>query len=155
MIKVIWNLAKSFVVNNKSYLLLGIALIVTIFGAYRLGIKDGKATAKQEYTELQAKQAVDTLNQFIEGTKQLTQAANDASKALSEQIVERKLYDEESTKSLQDALKRSANSRSTCLFDDNVLQLIDNARNNAVRATTSGITRSNGDTLRSASEKAK
>lgn len=155
MIKVIWNLAKSFVVSNKSYLLLGIALIVAVFGVYRLGIKDGKATAKQEYTELQAKQAVDTLNQFIEGTKQLTQAANAASKALAEQIVERKLYDEESTKALQDALKRSANSRSTCVFDDNVLQLIDNARNNAVRATTSGITRNNGDTLRSASEKAR
>lgn len=154
MIKTILNMVSSFFVRNKSYLLLGIVLIFCFSGAYRLGIKNGKLMANQEHSELQAQQAVDALNQFIEGTKQLTTAAHEASKQLASQIVERKLYDEQSTKLLNDALKATADSRTGCVFDDSVLQLIDNARNNAVRATTNGLTSSTSGTVRTASNSA-
>lgn len=134
----------------KSYgvVLLVLLLFVAIISTYFQGYRDGKKQAEVDYTKIQVQQAADTLNQFIEGAKQLTQAANDASKALSGQIVERKLYDEQSTKALQDALKSTVDSRVNCVFDGNILQHIDTARDNAVKATTGGITGTTGSALR-------
>lgn len=155
MIKVIWALVKSFFVSNRSYLLIAFAVLAVIVGGwlvYQVGIKDGKSIAKQEYTELQAQQAKDALAQFITDAKEMMQKANSVSNAISKQLVERKLYDEQSTKALQDALKNSADSRNHCVFDDDVLQLIDAARESAVRATTSGITSTTGSAMRTTSE---
>ncbi|MWP46273.1 hypothetical protein [Gilliamella sp. Pas-s27] len=148
MIKNIYKLIKSFFVSNKSYFLLGIFLIVGFGSLYRLGISHGKAIAKQEYIALEAQKVADTLSQFIESTKQLTKTANDASYSLSQQIAERKLYDEQSTQALQDALNKTANDRSHCVFDDSVLQFIDSARANAVHATTHGFTSTTDGTMR-------
>ncbi|MWP48831.1 MULTISPECIES: hypothetical protein [unclassified Gilliamella] len=148
MIKNIYKLIKSFFVNNKSYFLLGIILIVGLGSLYRLGVSHGRSMAKQEYIALEAQQAMDTLSQFIESTKQLAKAANDASYSLSRQIVERKLYDEQSNQALQDALNKTANDRSYCVFDDSVLRFIDSARANAAQATTHGFTSTTDGTMR-------
>lgn len=152
MIKTLWNVIKGFFINNKSYFLLGAILVVGVGSVYRMGISHGKSVAKQEYTALQAQQAAEALNQFIESTKQLTKAANDASSALSQQIVERKLYDEQSTKALQEALNTTADDRVNCVFDDSVLQFIDAARDSAARATTGGITRNTRSAVRTPSK---
>ncbi|OCG16920.1 hypothetical protein [Gilliamella sp. WF3-4] len=148
MIRNIGKLIKSFFVGSKNYFLLGIILVVGFGALYRLGISHGKSMVKQKYIALEAQQAMDTLSQFIESTKQLTKAANDASYSLSQQIVERKLYDEQSTQALQDALNKTANDRSHCVFDDSVLQFIDSARENAAQATTHGFTSTTDGTMR-------
>ena len=148
MINNIYKLIKSFFVSNKSYFLLGIILIVGFGSLYQLGVSHGKSIAKQEYIALEAQQAMNTLSQFIESTKQLTKTANDASYLLSQQIAERKLYDEQSTQALQDALNKTANDRSHCVFDDSVLQFIDSARTSAAKATTYGITGTTNSSMR-------
>lgn len=148
MIKDIYKLIKSFFVSNKSYFLLGIILIVGFGSIYQLGISHGKSMAKQEYIALEAQHAMDTLNQFIVSTKQLTKTANDASYSLSQQIAERKLYDEQSNQALQDRLNKTANDRTNCVFDDSVLQFIDSARTSAVKATTYGITGTTNSSMR-------
>ncbi|MDF7667975.1 hypothetical protein PT273_08995 [Orbaceae bacterium ESL0727] len=151
MISTLWQFVKRFVITNKQYFLLGLMLICS----YRLGVNDGKQTTKQEYMAMQVQQSADALNQFIDGTKQLTQAANDASRALSQQLVERKLYDEQSTQALQEALNKTSDSRRDCVFDNSVLQFIDAARARAVSATTDGIASDTVGTVRSASKSKK
>lgn len=148
MINNIYKLIKSFFVSNKSYFLLGIILIVGFGSLYQLGVSHGKSIAKQEYIALEAQQEMNTLSQFIESTKQLTKTANDASYLLSQQIAERKLYNEQSTQALQDALNKTANDRTNCVFDDSVLQFIDSARTSAVKATTYGITSTTNSSMR-------
>lgn len=152
MIKTLWNVIKGFFINNKSYFLLGAILVVSVGSVYRMGVSHGKSVAKQEYTTLQAQKTADALNQFIDSTKQLTKAANDASSALSHQIVERKLYDEQSTQALQKALNKTADNRSHCVFDDSVLQFIDSARTSAAKATTYGITGTTNSSMRTTSK---
>ena len=152
MIKNIYKLIKNFFVSNKSYFLLGIFLIVGFGSLYQLGISHGKSMAKQEYIALEAQQAMDTLSQLIESTKQLTKTANDASYSLSQQIAERKLYDEQSTNALRDALNSTATNRSNCVFDDRILQFIDSARTRAAEATTNGITSTTKRAVRNTSQ---
>ncbi|MDF7669868.1 hypothetical protein PT276_01390 [Orbaceae bacterium ESL0721] len=144
MINTLWQFVKQSFITNKYSFLLGLALIVI----YQLGLNNGKEIAKQEYMTIQTQQSADALNQFINGTKQLTQAANEASRALLQQLVERKVYDEQSTKALQEALNKTSDSRSVCVFNDSVLQFIDAARARAVRATTDGIASDVSSTVR-------
>ena len=148
MIKNIWSLIKVFFYNNKSYFVLVAILVVSVGSVYRMGVSHGKSVAKQEYTTLQAQKTSDALNQLITSTKQLTETAINVSEALSQQIAERKLYDEQSTQALQEALNKTADNRSHCVFDDRVLQFIDSARTSAAKATTYGITGTTNSSMR-------
>lgn len=148
MINWLWLLVKNFVINNKTYFLFGGLLIFSVGMAHRLGINQGQLISEQKYTAQQAQQSTNVLNQFIESAKQLTKAANDASSALSQQIVERKHYDEQSTRAFQEALNTTASNRVNCVFDDSVLRFIDAARESASRATTGGITSNTDSAVR-------
>ena len=128
--------------------MLGAILVVSVGSVYRMGVSHGKSVAKQEYTTLQAQKTPDALNQLITSTKQLTETAINVSEALSQQIAERKLYDEQSTQALQEALNKTADNRSHCVFDDRVLQFIDSARTSAAKATTYGITGTTNSSMR-------
>lgn len=146
------NIALAFIKANRLKVLACLAIVGVVFAAYKFGHYQGQISAELKYANAQAQEAGDVLNQFITGTKELTQAANNASKALSQQIVERKLYDEQSTKALQDALNNSADARINCVFDDSVLRFIDSARESAVKATTDGITGNTGSAVRTSSK---
>lgn len=152
MIKTLWNVIKGFLVNNKKgFLIVGLLIwCVGIF--YQFGVNHGKTITTQKYATQQAKQTVDTLNQLITSTKQLTEIAINVSDALSQQIAERKLYDEQSTQALQEALNKTADNRSHCVFDDSVLQFIDSARTSAAKATTYGITGTTNSSMRTTSK---
>ncbi|OCG02927.1 hypothetical protein [Gilliamella sp. wkB112] len=148
MIKNICKLIKSFFVNNKTCFLIVGLLICCIGISYQFGVNHGKTITTQKYATQQAKQTVDTLNQLITSTKQLTETAINVSEALSQQIAERKLYDEQSTQALQEALNKTADNRSHCVFDDSVLLFIDSARTSAAKATTYGITGTTNSSMR-------
>jgi len=144
MIKNIYKLIKNFFVVNKNYFLVIALVISSVITAYSFGVNNGKQ--KQAIT--QATQTINVLNQLIDSTKQLTKNAVDASSALSQQMAERKLYDEQSTNALRDALNSTATNRSNCVFDDRVLQFIDSARTRAAEATTHGFTSTTDGTMR-------
>lgn len=147
MIKNIYKLIKNFFVVNKNYFLVIALVITSVITAYSFGVNNGKQ--KQAIT--QATQTINVLNQLIDSTKQLTKNAVDASSALSQQMAERKLYDEQSTNALRDALNSTATNRSNCVFDDRVLQFIDSARTRAAEATTNGITSTTKRAMRNTS----
>ena len=147
MIKNIYKLIKNFFVVNKNYFLVIALVISSVITAYSFGVNNGKQ--KQAIT--QATQTINVLNQLIDSTKQLTKNAVDASSALSQQMAERKLYDEQSTNALRDALNSTATNRSNCVFDDRVLQFIDSARTRAASASTNGITSTTKRAMRNTS----
>lgn len=147
MIKNIYKLIKNFFVVNKNYFLVIALVITSVITAYSFGVNNGKQ--KQAIT--QATQTINALNQLINSTEQLTKNAVDASSALSQQMAERKLYDEKSTNALRDALNSTATNRSNCVFDDRVLQFIDSARTHAAEATTNGITSTTKRAMRNTS----
>ncbi|MBI0114223.1 MULTISPECIES: hypothetical protein [unclassified Gilliamella] len=144
MIKNIYKLIKKFFVSNKNCFLVIALVITSVITAYSFGVSNGKQ--KQAIT--QATQTINALNQLINSTEQLTKNAVDASSALSQQMAERKLYDEQSTNALRDALNSTATNRSNCVFDDRVLQFIDSARTRAAEATTHGFTSTTDGTMR-------
>lgn len=144
MIKHLCKSIKNFFVVNKNYFLVIALVISSVITAYSFGVNNGKQ--KQAIT--QATQTINVLNQLIDSTKQLTKNAVDASSALSQQMAERKLYDEQSTNALRDALNSTATNRSNCVFDDRVLQFIDSARTRAAEATTHGFTSTTDGTMR-------
>ena len=148
MIKHLCNSIKNFFVVNKNCFLVIALVITSIITAYSFGVSNGKQ--KQAIT--QATQTINALNQLINSTEQLTKNAVDASSALSQQMAERKLYDEKSTNALRDALNSTATNRSNCVFDDRVLQFIDSARTRAAEATTNGITSTTKRAMRNTSQ---
>lgn len=148
MIKHLCKSIKNFFVVNKNYFLVIALVISSVITAYSFGVNNGKQ--KQAIT--QATQTINALNQLIDSTKQLTKNAVDASSALSQQMAERKLYDEQSTNALRDALDSTATNRSNCVFDDRILQFIDSARTRAAEATTNGITSTTKRAVRNTSQ---
>lgn len=148
MIKHLCNSIKNFFVVNKNCFLVIALVITSIITAYSFGVSNGKQ--KQAIT--QATQTINALNQLINSTEQLTKNAVDASSALSQQMAERKLYDEQSTNALRDALNSTATNRSNCVFDDRILQFIDSARTRAAEATTNGITSTTKRAVRNTSQ---
>ena len=148
MLKHLYNSIKNFFVVNKNCFLVIALVITSVITAYSFGVSNGKQ--KQAIT--QATQTINALNQLIDSTKQLTKNAVDASSALSQQMAERKLYDEQSTNALRDALNSTATNRSNCVFDDRILQFIDSARTRAAEATTNGITSTTKRAVRNTSQ---
>ena len=121
--------------------LIGLALAVWYIrdDAYN----EGLAAARLECSEGRTQQAADALNQFIAGARQLTTEANKASNALAAQVAARQTADEQSTRELKDALKKTASQRVKCVFDDGVMQLLREARERAATAAADGL--SGGD----------
>ena len=112
------------------------------------GVHEGKSNAKVDYANQKAKDSTSALNNFIASTQQLIQSANEASNHLAKQIVERKNEDEKSTEILRKFLISQSSDNNDCEFDDDVMRIIKQARNNATTATTDGFTRHNRNTMR-------
>ncbi|MGS4242435.1 hypothetical protein [Serratia marcescens] len=99
----------------------------------------GKSDAQLEYAQEKTREAGDALNQFIAGARQLTAEANQASNALAAQVAARQTADEQSTRELRNALKKTASQRVMCVFDDDVMQQLHDARQRATTAATDGL----------------
>ncbi|WP_052481156.1 hypothetical protein [Gilvimarinus agarilyticus] len=115
-----------------------VALIASHTFAYFWGYERG---AHAEQTACQAAQ-IDQLNNLITGTAELTQQAGAASLALGKSINARKTADAKTTQEIRRALQATAPKRVTCVFDDGVMRIIEQAANAADQAATGGL---NGD----------
>ncbi|MGM7653583.1 hypothetical protein [Serratia marcescens] len=120
---------------------------VIVWGGFEAGHKQGMADARLECSRGQTQQAADALNQFIAGTKLLTAQANAASQQLAQQIADRAAADNQSTREIRDALKKTASRRVNCEFDADVMQQLTAAQQRAAAATTSGIASRIGGTV--------
>lgn len=129
---------------NKWSILGGlIGLAVAIWYIRDDAYSEGLAAARLECSKGQTQQAADALNQFIAGARQLTAEANKASNALAAQVAARQAADEQSTRELKDALKKTASQRVKCVFDDGVMQLLRAARERAATAAADGLSGGN------------
>ncbi|HFF9504093.1 TPA: hypothetical protein ACGE99_003769 [Serratia marcescens] len=119
----------------------------TLWAFYDAGHKQGLADARLECSRSQTRQAADALNQFIAGAKELTAQANAASQQLAQQIADRAAADDQSTREIRDALKKTAARRVNCVFDADVMQQLSTAQQRAAAATTNGIASRIGGTV--------
>ena len=143
-----WNI-------NKTKIFIVFVFFVCVFSAFMFGVHEGKSKAKVDYANQKAKDSTNVLNNFIASTQQLIQSANEVSNHLAKQIVERKNEDEKSTEILRKFLISQSSDNNDCEFDDDVMRIIKQARNNATTATTDGFTRHNRNTMRGSDINAK
>ncbi|MEI7250282.1 hypothetical protein [Pectobacterium versatile] len=123
------------------------AVIVALV-CYAAGKREGRSAAQLEQSRTETQQAAGALNDFIAGTRELTANANLASQQLAQQINARQAADEQSTEAIRAALKKTANSRVICVFDADVMQQLEAARERAAVAATTGIASSAGGAVR-------
>lgn len=125
------------------YLLLAASGLGILWLVWHQGYERGAGDVRLEVANQKTREAGDALNQFIDGAKQLTAEANQASNALAAQVAARQAADEQSTREVKNALKKTASQRVMCVFDDDVMQLLREARQRAATAAADGL--SGGD----------
>ncbi|HDU4846517.1 hypothetical protein ACYCAO_14600 [Klebsiella pneumoniae] len=125
------------------YLLLAVSGLGMLWLIWHQGYERGAGDVRLEVANQKTREAGDALNQFIEGAKQLTAEANKASNVLAAQVAARQTADEQSTREIKDALKKTASQRVMCVFDDDVMRLLREARQRAATAAADGL--SGGD----------
>ena len=125
------------------YLLLAALGLGTLWFIWHQGYERGSGDVRLEVASQKTLEAGDALNQFIAGAKQLTAEANQASNALAAQVAARQAADQQSTREIKDALKKTASQRVMCVFDDDVMRLLREARQRAATAAADGL--SGGD----------
>lgn len=121
------------------YLMWGGLILGTFWFIWHQGYERGAGDVRLEVADQKAQQAADSLNQFIDGARQLTAEANKASNALAAQVAVRQAADQQSTREIKDALKKTAPQRVMCVFDDDVMQLLREARQRAATAAADGL----------------
>ncbi|HEG4374008.1 MULTISPECIES: hypothetical protein [Klebsiella] len=121
------------------YLLWGALILGSVWFIWHQGYERGEADVRIEVANQKTQQAADSLNQFIDGARQLTAQANQASTLLAQQINARQQADEKSTEAIREALKKNASSRAGCRFDADVMQELAGARERAATAASSGL----------------
>lgn len=129
------------------YVIWAALILGTLWAFYDAGRKQGVFEARLECSRGQTRQAADALNQFIAGAKELTAQANAASQQLAQQIADRAAADNQSTREIRDALKKTADRRVNCEFDADVMQQLAAAQQRAATATTNGIASRIGGTV--------
>ncbi|HBS9329744.1 hypothetical protein CFY86_29040 [Raoultella ornithinolytica] len=125
------------------YLLLAASGLGMLWLIWHQGYERGAGDVRLEVANQKNREAGDALNQFIAGARQLTAEANQASNALAAQVAARQTADEQSTRELKNALKKTASQRVKCMFDDDVMQLLREARQLAATAATDGLSSRN------------
>ncbi|MBE5226721.1 hypothetical protein IG611_15355 [Pectobacterium sp. A535-S3-A17] len=133
------------------YQVYAVLIAVTVWAIHSNGYERGVADNQLAHSRAETQQAAGVLNDFIAGTRELTANANLASQQLAQQINARQAADEQSTEAIRAALKKTANSRVMCMFDADVMQQLEAARERAAVAATTGITSSAGGAVRASS----
>lgn len=129
------------------YVIWSVLILGTLWSFYDAGRRQGLSDARLECSKGQTQQAADALNEFIAGAKALTAQANAASQQLAQQIAGRAAADDQSTREIRDALKKTAPGRVNCVFDADVMQQLTAAQQRAAAAATNGITSRAGGTV--------
>lgn len=130
------------------YLVWAVLIAVSVWMIHSSGYEQGVADTQLTQSRAETQQAAGALNDFIAGARELTANANLASERLSQQVNARQVADEQSTEAIRAALKKTAVSRVTCVFDDDVMQQIATARERAASAATTGLTGASGGAVR-------
>ncbi|PVY74777.1 hypothetical protein [Pectobacterium versatile] len=133
------------------YLVYAVLIAAAVWAIHSNGYESGVADTQLVQSRAETKQAANALNDFIVGTRELTANANLASKQLAQQINARQVADEKSTEAIRAALKKTANSRVMCVFDADVMQQLEAARERAAVAATTGIASSTSGAVRAPS----
>ncbi len=133
--------------NKWSLLGLLVGFAASIWYIRNDSYNDGLAAGRLECSRGQTQQAADALNQCIAGAKELTAQANAASQQLAQQIADRAAADDQSTREIRDALKKTAARRVNCEFDADVMQQLAAAQQRAAAAATNGIASRIGGTV--------
>ncbi|MFC3009605.1 hypothetical protein ACPICF_27180 [Klebsiella oxytoca] len=133
--------------SDRSLPVVGSADTGAVWFIWHQGYERGEADVRLEVANQKTQQAADSLNQFINGARQLTAQANQASTLLAQQINARQQADEKSTEAVREALKKNAASRAGCRFDVDVMQELAGARERAATAASSGLTREDDRTM--------
>lgn len=113
------------------YLLFTMGLLIGIASIWYLGYSKGKQTAQTQYLAKQIKQ----LETVITTTQLQTKKAQEASAKYEQLISVKTEADLKTSKELNNALKTTKNIRSDCVFDERIMQQLDNARQRAATAT--------------------
>ncbi|MCZ3467586.1 hypothetical protein LRS20_01530 [Klebsiella pneumoniae] len=125
------------------YLLWGVLILGTFWFIWHQGYERGAGDVRLEVANQNTREAGDALQKFIDGAKLLTAEANKAGNALAAQVAARQAADQQSTREIKDALKKTASQRVMCVFDDDVMRLLREARQRAATAAADGL--SGGD----------
>lgn len=133
------------------YLVWAVLIAATVWAIHSIGYKSGVVDTQLVHSRAETQQAAGALNDFIAGTRELTANANLASQQLAQQINARQAADEQSTEAIRAALKKTASSRVLCMFDADVMQQLEAARERAAVAATTGIASSAGGAVRAPS----
>lgn len=128
------------------YLLWAALILGSVWFIWHQGYERGEADVRLEVANQKTQQAADSLNQFIDGARQLTAQANQASTLLAQQINARQQADEKSTEAIREALKRTA-SRAGCRFVLTSCRNSTGARERAATAASSGLAREDDRTM--------
>ncbi|WP_320377238.1 hypothetical protein [Escherichia coli] len=117
------------------------AVVVAIFSwfIWEQGYQRGAGDVRLETTREKLQQTGDALDQFVDGARRLTVQANLASNALAKQISERKEADDISTREIRNALSKTASQRVSCVFDDDIMRQLSEARQRAATAAADGL----------------
>lgn len=122
------------------YLFLALSGVLFVWLVWAQGYQKGADDIRLENANQKVHEAGDALNQFIDGAKQLTTQANQASVLLAQQINARQKADEKSTEAIREALKKTADSRVNCMFDADIMQELARARDQAAASAIGGFT---------------
>ncbi|EMI1355405.1 TPA: hypothetical protein MNL42_005228 [Klebsiella pneumoniae] len=125
------------------YLLLAASGLGMLWLVWHQGYERGAGDVRLEVATQKTREAGDALQKFIDGAKLLTAEANKAGNALAAQVAARQAADQQSTREIKDALKKTASQRVMCVFDDDVMRLLREARQRAATAAADGL--SGGD----------
>lgn len=125
------------------YLMWGGLILGTFWFIWHQGYERGAGDVRLEVALQKTREAGDALQKFIDGAKLLTAEANKAGNALAAQVAARQAADQQSTREIKDALKKTASQRVMCVFDDDVMRLLREARQRAATAAADGL--SGGD----------
>lgn len=125
------------------YLLWGALMLGSVWFIWHQGYERGAGDVRLEVANQNTREAGDALQKFIDGAKLLTAEANKAGNALAAQVAARQAADQQSTREIKDALKKTASQRVMCVFDDDVMRLLREARQRAATAAADGL--SGGD----------
>ncbi|WP_431222219.1 hypothetical protein ACQ86O_17850 [Serratia sp. L9] len=114
-------------------------LFTTVEFAREYGYQEGLNEARQECLRNQLSDSQQALNSFTQAANQAAERVRLADRALSERIAEQELRDEQTTRDIKNALKKTASDRVNCVFDDDSMQQLAAARDRATAAVTGGI----------------
>jgi hypothetical protein len=101
--------------------------------SYYVGVGVDRERGRRTSADLRA------LSDMLEAHKGLIQAANLASGEMNAALAKRTRADSEITRSMKNALAKTAGNRRDCRFDAASLQHLDDARERAAQAAASGI----------------